>query len=209
MPSGYRVAGVDLDDLFDPYVTGTSPAPTGYRVAGVDIATRYAPLTYGTIRPTDTGYRIAGGADIRTLFAAAGTAAYVSATAGLPTEIYALAAGSSGPLTATATFSLARNGTTSWSPPTSASAWYTAAPPGIGDLYEVRFTVLSGVGGTLTGSTTGVWLTLNTDRGLTLTRTASSAATATRDILTEIRRIGTVPIVGTQTTTMTCEVVIA
>lgn len=208
MPSGFRSSGFDFDDLFDPYVTGTPPAATGYRIAGVgDLASRYAPLIYGTQRG-DVGYRIAGGADVATLWAAKGTATYVSPTSGLPDEIYSLAAGSSGPLTAVASFSVFRNGTTTWNPG-GASFWYPSAPPGIGDLYEVRFEVLSGVGGTLSGSALNTWLTISETRGLTLTRTANAAATANRNIRTQIRRTGTVTVLGTQDTSMICEVVIA
>lgn len=208
MPSGFRSGGVDFDDLFDPYVTGTPPAATGYRIAGVgDLAGRYAPLIYGTQR-ADVGYRIAGGDDVATLWAAKGTATYVSPTAGLPPEIYSLAAGTVGPLTAVATFTLFRSGASTWNPGGS-SAWYPSAPPGIGDLYEVRFEVISGAGGTLSGAALNTWLSLSADRSVTLTRTSSSAATANRVIRTQIRRAGTVTVLGTQDTDMICEVVIA
>ncbi len=207
MPSGYRSAGVDFDDLFDPYVTGTPPAATGYRIAGVgDLAGRYAPLIYGTQR-ADVGYRIAGGADVATLWAAKGTATYVSATAGLPSLIEARAGGTSGPLTAVATFSMARDGSTLWTPPSSSSAWYPLAPPGIGDLYDVEFTNLGGSGGTLTGSTLGVRHPLSSSRGLTLTvtRTISGSSIGSRDIRVDIRRIGSPTIVGTRTLNISAE----
>lgn len=206
MPSGYKSGGVDFDDLFDPYVTGTPPAATGYRVAGVDLAGRYAPLVYGTQR-ADVGYRIAGGADVATLWAAKGTAHYVDTNAGLPAEVAVYVAGSSGPLTATASFSLFRNGTTTWSP-SGASAWYPSGAAGVGDSYEVMFEVLSGFGGTLSGSALSTWLALSSTRGLTLTATRSSAGTTTagRQIRTRIRRIGTVDILANRVTTMTAEI---
>lgn len=206
MPSGYKSGGVDFDDLFDPYVTGTPPAATGYRVAGVDLAGRYAPLVYGTQR-ADVGYRIAGGADVATLWAAKGTAHYVDANAGLPAEVAIYVAGSSGPLTATASFNLFRNGTTTWDP-SGASAWYPSGAAGIGDSYEVMFEVLSGFGGTLSGSTLSTWLALSSTRGLSLavSRSTSGTTTATRDIRTRIRRVGTVDILANRVTAMTAEV---
>lgn len=75
MAAGIRTNGVDLDDVFDPYVQGTKPALTGYRSAGQDLRDRYAPIVYGSAASA-TGYRIPGGADLSTLFAAKGTASY-------------------------------------------------------------------------------------------------------------------------------------
>lgn len=206
MPSGYKSGGVDFDDLFDPYVTGTPPAATGYRVAGVDLAGRYAPLVYGTQR-ADVGYRIAGGADVATLWAAKGTAHYVDANAGLPAEVAIYVAGSSGPLTATASFNLFRNGTTTWDP-SGASAWYPSGAAGIGDSYEVMFEVLAGSIGTLSGSALSTWLALSSTRGLTLTATRSTTGTATaaRQIRTSIRRIGTTTVLGLRVTDLIAEV---
>ncbi|MGF7229719.1 MAG: hypothetical protein ACQR33_07120 [Candidatus Saccharibacteria bacterium] len=67
-----------LDNVFDLYVTGTSPAATGLLDdAGVDIATRYAPLVFGTAAAA-TGLltKQSGNGDLNTLFAAKGTASY-------------------------------------------------------------------------------------------------------------------------------------
>lgn len=204
MPSGFKSGNVDFDDLFDPYVTGTPPAATGYRTSGgVDLAGRYAPLVYGTQR-ADVGYRIAGGADVATLWAAAGTATYVSPTAGLPAEVYVYVGSSVGPVTAVASFSLARNGTTSWTT-SGAGAWYPGAPAGIGDGYDVEFTISGGVGGTLTGSALNTRLPLSSARGLTLTVTTNSSATATRTVTADIRRVGESAILGTRTFPLTAE----
>jgi len=203
MPSGYRSGGVDFDDLFDPFVTGTPPPPTGYRVAGVDLAGRYAPLVYGTQR-ADVGYRIAGGADVATLWAAKGTASYVSETAGLPVSISAIRI-STAPITATASFSMFRDGTTTWSqPPGSASSWYPGGGAGVGDSYEVIFDALSGAGGTLTGSALSTWLPLSATQGVTLsvTRTTTGASEGTRDVQVRIRRIGTVTVLATRVVAM-------
>ncbi|QJB21919.1 hypothetical protein XccvBFoX3_gp19 [Xanthomonas phage FoX3] len=75
MAAGYRSAGVDFDNLFDPYVQGAKPSNTGIRVGGVDIANRYAPVAFGT-RRANIGYRNSAGVDIAGLFAAKGTATY-------------------------------------------------------------------------------------------------------------------------------------
>jgi len=203
MPSGYRSGGVDFDDLFDPYVIGTPLPPTGYRVAGVDLAGRYAPAIFGTTR-APVGYRIAGGADVATLWAAKGTANYVAADLGLPGLIASIRVSTSA-VTATATFSLLRNGTTSWSPPNGATgAWATGGGAGIGDTYEVIFDVLDGSGGTLSGSATGVWLALSTARGLTLsiTRTTTGSSEGTRDIRVRGRAIGSVTVLATHELTL-------
>lgn len=80
MTTGIRSKGVDLDSIFDPYVTGTSPGLTGIENAGVDIHTRYAPLVYGTqAAATGTACKVGGAGsfvDLNTLFAAKGTAKY-------------------------------------------------------------------------------------------------------------------------------------
>lgn len=75
MTSGRSVNGVDLDNWFDPYISGTQPAATGYQVAGVDLNQRYAPLYLG-VQAALTGYAV-NGADLNTLFAKIGTAQYL------------------------------------------------------------------------------------------------------------------------------------
>lgn len=74
MASGYRSSGLDFDDLFDPYVSGTKSIVTGRRVNGVDLRERYAPLSVGSKR-ADVGYRV-DGVDVSNLWAAKGTASY-------------------------------------------------------------------------------------------------------------------------------------
>ena len=67
-----------FDQVFAPYVMGTSPPATGLLDdSGVDTATRYAPIIYGTMAPA-TGMltQAAGNADVNTLWAAYGTAVY-------------------------------------------------------------------------------------------------------------------------------------
>lgn len=203
MPSGYRYLGVDWDDLFDPYVTGTPPAATGFRSLGVDTAGRYAPIAFGSLR-ADVLCRIVSTADVKTLWAAKGTATYVDTNCGLPALIEAQANGTSGPLTATGAFNLFRNGTTSWSPPSSSSAWYPTGGATIGDLYEVRFTqTATNSIGTLT-ATLGTWLSLSATRSVSLaaTRTVVGETRAERTILVEIRRVGDVSVSASRSVDM-------
>jgi len=77
MATGFQIAnGVDLDNVFDPYVIGSSPSATGFQLGnGVDINTRYAPLFYGS-QAAATGFQLTNGSDLNTLFAAFGTARY-------------------------------------------------------------------------------------------------------------------------------------
>jgi hypothetical protein len=77
MATGFQIAnGVDLDNVFDPYVIGSSPSATGFQLSnGVDINTRYAPLFYGN-QAAATGFQLTNGSDLNTVFAAFGTARY-------------------------------------------------------------------------------------------------------------------------------------
>jgi len=77
MTTGFQIAnGTDLDNVFDPYVIGTSPSATGFQLSsGTDINTRYAPIFYGDAAAA-TGFQLSSGADLNTLFAAFGTARY-------------------------------------------------------------------------------------------------------------------------------------
>ena len=114
MTTGIQSKGVDLDSIFDPYVTGTSPGLTGIQSAGTDIHTRYAPLVYGTAAPTTGIACKVGGAgsfvDLNTLFAARGTAIYA-----LPINGQTFIASAVGTLnhgsTATLAFTTATDGT--------------------------------------------------------------------------------------------------
>lgn len=72
MPSGYEVAGTDLDSILAPLHSGwPQAAATGYAVATADLNARYAPLSTGSA-PAATGYRKAS-ADLNTIFAASGS----------------------------------------------------------------------------------------------------------------------------------------
>lgn len=86
MSTGLDSKGVDLDSIFAPYVTGTSPALTGVKFGGTDVNTRYAPRSYGsaaaatgiTCKPGGAGSLV----DLNTLFAAYGTTSYALAING-------------------------------------------------------------------------------------------------------------------------------
>jgi len=77
MASGYKHNGTDLDDLFEPYVSGTKAPVTGIKVAGVDINNRYTRLQDGLQGP-DVNYSSAG-VNLADIFAA-NTATFTIAT---------------------------------------------------------------------------------------------------------------------------------
>lgn len=74
----YNVKWVGLDQIFDPYISGTKAPLTNYtvKIGGVDTDLRdiFAPLYLGTTAPI-TNYRVKD-ADLNTFFAKKGTARY-------------------------------------------------------------------------------------------------------------------------------------
>ena len=74
MLTNYKVNGVDLDQIFDPYVSGTKPAATGYKVNGVDLRDIFAPRYLGTTAAI-THYTV-NGVDLNQIFAAKGSVVY-------------------------------------------------------------------------------------------------------------------------------------
>lgn len=77
MTSGIASKGVDLDSIFDPWLSGTSKArATGTSIAGSDLNNRFAPLIYGSSAAATGIY--SESADLNTLFAAKGTAQYTT-----------------------------------------------------------------------------------------------------------------------------------
>lgn len=191
MPTPFAANGVDFDDLFDPYVTGTVPADTGYKMpGGADLAGRYAPLSFGTKR-ADVGYSV-DGEDVTNLWAAKGTALYVTLDV-VPASLETLQESASPPVTATCSFTYGSNGVASWvsvDPGSSSGNWIAPGGAGAGSPYDLRFTQTATSGtGTLTGDTLGVWHDAGSSRGLTLTATRNSIGVlnATRTILVEAR----------------------
>lgn len=105
MTSGFSSAGVDFDNIFDPYMEGTKPANTGYTISGYgDLANRYAPIIYGTKAP-NVGYSKSGVGDLSNLWAAKGTASYNLPINGKSYSSYASAGGAS------LTLTMSNNGT--------------------------------------------------------------------------------------------------
>lgn len=74
MPTtNYKVAGVDLDTLFEPWTSGDPyAAATNCKVAGVDLNTLYAPASVGTASSAITNYK-QGGTEIAPRFAVKGS----------------------------------------------------------------------------------------------------------------------------------------
>lgn len=206
MATPYKSGGVDFDALFDPYVTGTYAPVTNRRIGGVDLNRRYAPIQFGTKGP-DVGYRV-GGVDISNFFAAFGTARYVAADAGLPGYLYSNSTGTTSPQTATAAFTLYRDGTTTTFPTQPPSAWFAGSNPTIGDEYDVEFTLVSSVGtGTINGAAFNTRLQLNTARAVSLsvTQTTVGARSASRQIRVRIYRRSDSAIVATTFITLEAE----
>ena len=59
MASGFKSSGVDLDQVFQAYVSGPRAAATGFRQAGQDLSQRYQAYHGGPQAPA-TGYRVQG-----------------------------------------------------------------------------------------------------------------------------------------------------
>lgn len=164
MPVKYRSASKDFDDLFDPDVIGDGPSAAAMRSGGK--ALKYAALKYGTKR-ANVGYR-AGGSDVSNLWAAKGTAQYVS-DGGLPDQVIAFLAvppGTQAHVGAEVTFQ--QSGTVRWQGTGGAGGLGTWAPGG-GASYSIRFDVISQSGlGVVTG-TFGVWQNVAVSRSIGLT----------------------------------------
>lgn len=175
MSSGFRVdsqGGKDLDDIFDPYQSGTKPSLTGYRAGSQDMRDRYNPLSEGDAAPA-TQMSVQGVGDLNTLFAAKGTSTQAQV---IPFGSYF--ASSSGSHDAGAGFGLSLSSDGTWAigmgalqggtsgTPTSGT-WHKSPAAGVGAGYEVRFTAhlsASASGAALPGTytaTTG-WLSLST-----------------------------------------------
>lgn len=172
MVSGYRSADIDFDDRFDFYVEGPKSIDTGRRVGGVDLSQRYAHISYDSRGP-DTGFRV-NGADVATLWAAKGTASYVS-DGGLPSPIrsYQVTPDTAG-ISVEAGFTFYATGVVSWSrygfagEDDGAGRWIREGGGASG--YDIRLMALSNSGGGLIGTGTG-WLQLNVDRTVRFTST--------------------------------------
>lgn len=185
MPKGYRSAGADFDDLFDPDTMGDGPTFSSMRSGGTPL--RYAAVSYGSKR-ADVGYR-QNGQDVSNLWAAKGTARYVS-DGGLPgildTSVVVGPAGG----TADVEFNFRRDGIVTWTDSVPGQGTWEPGGGSPGDQYDVRYTLLSaGTGGTLSG-VDNTWKQVNTNRFVALSLTASGGASRStfRVVRIEIRR---------------------
>ena len=205
MPTGYATDNVDFDDQFDPDVMGDGPTAPGYAVGGVPL--RYAAVAYGTRGP-DTGYSADGVGDLANLWAKKGSAVYASSTLGLPDLIYANQTGTTSPQTATAAFTMYRDGSTTTFPAGPPSAWFAGSNPTVGDGYDVEFSVISGIGsGTINGDPLDTRLRLNTSRALSLSvqQVTSGARSASRQIRIRLYRRSDNALLVTRSTTLEAE----
>lgn len=161
MPVGYRnAAGVDFDDLFDPDVQGDGPTASFLRTAS-GVPLRYADISYGSKGP-NVGYRTSAGVDVSNLWAAKGTATYVT-DGGVPNLVSgaaSLTVDEGGSAQAFVTFRT--NRTAAWGGTGSGSSgtWLTA---GNAADFDVRWDVVQPPTGQFSG-TTGQWLPINSDR---------------------------------------------
>lgn len=163
MPVGFASAGVDFDDLFDPDVVGDGPTAPALTVGGTPL--KYAAIAYGSKRP-DVGYA-QGGVDVSNLWAAKGTATYVS-DGGLPAGWGTVVDRNPGqPGTAVAFFSYRANGIVEWgrgSTTVDSGRW---APAASAPAYDIRYDVQYSTGQSPEGEF-GQWLPLTADRRVSL-----------------------------------------
>lgn len=215
MPSGFTTGGVDLDDVFDPYLSGTKPAVTGYTVGGQDLADRYQPI--GAATPAaDTGYTTAG-VDLSQLFAPLGAGGGVDATPdwdGVTRTNFSYGLSEN---SARLRLNFAPNGSVgifasdftggTWSMESSGfdGSWFLPEQAGAGDDYEIRFTdTAEQPGGDIVNGAID-WASLATGRDYTLTVTKSTATgpiDARYHVLAEIREVATGTVIASGTVTL-------
>lgn len=179
MASGYRRDGFDFDDLFDADVMGDGPTTPNARSGGAPL--RYAHIQYGSKR-ADVGYR-QGGVDVSNLWAAKGTASYVS-DGGLPSELRRTVVAPPGQTAnATVSFSFNRDGTVTWASVGSGSGtWARGTNPG--DNYDINYTLVSG--NAVTGVPTG-WVQLNANRAASSSVSANNGASNSKNSVVNIQ----------------------
>lgn len=186
----HRHNGVPLHELFDPDIMGDGPAAPGFRESNVPL--KFASIAHGSKGP-DVKKR-SGGVDISNLWAAAGTAVYVSLDA-FPELIESIAEGSSAPVTSSSGFTFLRNGTFT-TVPSGGGSWGPSAVD-TGDAYDLRITKVAGSNsvGTMTGiladpSAGPVQIQLNAARTILVehVKTTVGSTRARRVLLIELVR---------------------
>jgi hypothetical protein len=145
-------AGQDFTALFDPDIKGDGPLATGFRRSN-GTTLNYANIIYGTEISSNTGFRLANGADDRTLWAAFGTAHYIPV---IPFGNYTESITANNAAHSTFTLTFSSNGTWSIS--------QVAAPGG-----TVSGTPLSGQWAPTTGTGVGAGYVLRATAAITVT----------------------------------------
>jgi hypothetical protein len=212
--TGIQSKGVDLDNIFDPYVTGTSPGLTGVQTAGIDVHTRYAPLVYGTAAAATGILCKVGGAgsfvDLNTLFAAKGTANYALPINGQTYTSTGSVIGG-GAVLAKLDFEIGNSGWTLISSGTNATTKTLAsgAVPGGAVSVQISDTWLNASGDTDAGTTfntcttyTAIPSTGTVGCAITESHSATSGQTTHRIVIMMKNSVGAV--ISTTTTTFLC-----
>jgi hypothetical protein len=162
MPTNLKKLGVDIEEFFDPYVSGDMAIATGFTVDDADINTLFAPYVSGDLAPA-TGFEV-DGADINTLFAPSGGGGGPGL---IPTPGYdganyfrgnGTSNGNTDPITAYIHFELLDDGTytvTGISGVFSSGVWFDPAVAGLDTDYEVRYTASSSDGGDIVNPASG------------------------------------------------------
>lgn len=193
MSTIYTANNVPFAQLFAPDVIGDGPVASSLTDNGVPL--RFAALKYGQKR-ADIGIQ-QDGVDVTNLWAASGTAAYVSADGGLPSLVEDITQGQTPPVPASIVVTIRRDGTTTCAPsgsPAIHGQWSTAPTATVGDLYEVEIlaTVSNGKG-SFTCATMGTFAVISTERVCTIAVTnlkGSGIEEALRTVQFRFRRTG-------------------
>jgi hypothetical protein len=196
--SGFRNAsGIDFDNLFDPDVSGDGPSAVGFRNSDGSLL-RYAAVAHGQ-QGAPTGFRLAKGADVCTLWAAKGTASYVIAgLSGRNFSVSEQALTNQGNVSASVSISINANGT--WTvigsnsrggvtiPAPVSGTWLTTG--GAGSQYDAQIDISgSGSSGFSASSSAPSWQSLAANQVATLTLPLAAANNTLRRTATASVRI--------------------
>lgn len=200
MATGFTRNGVDLDDIFDPYVQGSKPGLTGHAIGGADLRDRYAPLSYGT-QAAATGLTVAGVGDLNVLFAAKGSAVYTipglhgnsfDARDGALTNQPSVSASVSWSINSNGTWGASggtSRGPTNWSPVS--GTWLPAGESAAN--WEVQFVVSTSGGANLVNNAP-TYQNCGTSRGGSLALPSAGGTSFERNadasVIVNLRRVG-------------------
>jgi hypothetical protein len=181
MASGFKVAGVDLDNIFAPWHAGwAQAAATDFEVAGADVNGRYAPLSTGAAAAV-TDFKESGGTDLNTIFAAYGTTGVVVATqpgnvsgtaaagnpSGTVTSNTTTCAGSRGQGSYTYTWHLASGSGVAFTQPNAATTAVTGTVPSASTISGTMYCTISD-GVSSVNTNTVAWSLQNTSPQITV-----------------------------------------